>query len=599
MKKTLLIAAVLLITIICQANTITVTNTNDSGAGSLRQAAIDAASGDTIRFDPGLLTAAVDSISLATEVDFGNKGIVIKGLYTATDTLFISGANTSRIFSFIGAGKVVLDSLVLINGNGQGTNSNGDGGAVLYDSGTDTLHVVNSVIRNNSAANGGGVYGGSNFSINISAIAIINSTIMSNTTTGSGGGIASVSANSSSSITVSNSNFSNNTASNGGGIHSFGYDTSSVTVCSSTFSNNSAPSSEGGGIHSLSGDFASEVTVSNSTFSNNSSFLSGGGISSYSVNNNTEVTISSSILSESDVILLDGSPLTSNGYNIFSDAPSGTVGTDQINVTPAQLSLGLLQNNGGTTPTMMPGTGSVAIDAGNPSDMSHAQNVPIIGVRDIGAAEYCTSSHFISHTECNSFTWANGDGNTYTNDTIVSYIFANGNSIGCDSVITLDLTINSVSDLTTSTSGTTITSNNSSATYQWLDCDNNFIALTGENGSSFTALVNGNYAVELTENGCVDTSTCVAITAVGVFESSFGNDLSIYPNPTSGNFSIDLGAEYESSMVSITDVSGKIVFTKSMAQSQVLNLSIEEPAGIYIVSIQAGDQKAIIRLVKE
>jgi hypothetical protein len=201
-------------------------------------------------------------------------------------------------------------------------------------------------------------------------------------------------------------------------------------------------------------------------------------------------------------------------------------------------------------------------------------------------------------TACNSYTWI--DGNTYTssNNSATFNIIA-GAANGCDSIVTLDLTINSVADLTTSTSGVTISANNTLAIYQWLDCDNNNAVIPGETGQSFTASANGNYAVELSENGCVDTSACVAITTVGIVENSFEHILTVYPNPTHGNFSIDLGAIYESSEVLITDISGKLIDSKNISQSQVLNLSIREPAGIYIVSIQAGDKKAVIRLVKE
>ncbi|PCI96287.1 MAG: hypothetical protein COB15_10840 [Flavobacteriales bacterium] len=85
----------------------------------------------------------------------------------------------------------------------------------------------------------------------------------------------------------------------------------------------------------------------------------------------------------------------------------------------------------------------------------------------------------------------------------------------------------------------------------------------------------------------------------GVIENNFEHKLTVYPNPTSGNFSIDLGAVYEASIVSITDISGKLIESKTITQSQVLNLSIKEPAGIYIVSIQTGNKKATIGLVKE
>mgnify|MGYP001039443818 CR=1 FL=1 len=156
-----------------------------------------------------------------------------------------------------------------------------------------------------------------------------------------------------------------------------------------------------------------------------------------------------------------------------------------------------------------------------------------------------------------------------------------------------------VSDLTTSLSGLTITATNTSASYQWLDCDNGNSEINGEASQSFTATINGNYAVELTENGCVDTTACIAITTVGIVENSFEDLLTVYPNPTSGNFSVDLGDVYENSEILITDLSGKIIDLKTISQSQTLNLSIQEPAGIYIVSITAGDKKAVIRLIKE
>ena len=201
-------------------------------------------------------------------------------------------------------------------------------------------------------------------------------------------------------------------------------------------------------------------------------------------------------------------------------------------------------------------------------------------------------------TECNSYTWI--DGNTYTaSNNSAIFNIVGGAANGCDSLVTLDLTINSVSDLTTSTSGVTISANNTLATYQWLDCDNNNAVIASETQQSFTVTTNGNYAVELTENGCVDTSSCVAITTVGIIENSFGDGLIVYPNPSSGDFSINLVTTYENIKIVITDISGKMIESKTTTQSQILNLCIKEPIGIYIVSIQAGNKSAVIRLVKE
>lgn len=201
-------------------------------------------------------------------------------------------------------------------------------------------------------------------------------------------------------------------------------------------------------------------------------------------------------------------------------------------------------------------------------------------------------------TACNSYTWIDGNTYTYSNN-IATFNIVGGAANGCDSLVTLDLTINSVSDISTSLSGVNITSNNSGATYQWLDCDNGYATITNATSQTFVATASGNYAVELTENGCVDTTVCVAITSVGIVENSFGDALMVYPNPTNGNFSINLGGVYETSIVSITDINGKLIDSKTITQSQTLDLSLEEPNGVYIVSIQAGDKNAVIRLVKQ
>ena len=203
-----------------------------------------------------------------------------------------------------------------------------------------------------------------------------------------------------------------------------------------------------------------------------------------------------------------------------------------------------------------------------------------------------------TRTECNSYTWIDGNVYTASNNTATHNIIGGGVN-GCDSLVTLNLTINNISDITTSVSGITITANNSGATYQWLDCDNNNALIAGETGQSFIASANGNYAVQLTENGCIDTTSCVSITSAGIIENSFGDNLLVYPNPTNGNFSIDLGEVYENSNVLITAISGKLIQSRNITQSQVLNLSIEEPAGIYVVSIQAGNKSAVIQLVKK
>jgi hypothetical protein len=75
--------------------------------------------------------------------------------------------------------------------------------------------------------------------------------------------------------------------------------------------------------------------------------------------------------------------------------------------------------------------------------------------------------------------------------------------------------------------------------------------------------------------------------------------LIIYPNPTSGNFNIDLGYNFSSVKVTINDLNGKQIQSKTFHNKQLLNLSLKQPTGIYLLVIESGDRKSTIRLVKE
>lgn len=67
----------------------------------------------------------------------------------------------------------------------------------------------------------------------------------------------------------------------------------------------------------------------------------------------------------------------------------------------------------------------------------------------------------------------------------------------------------------------TLTSNETGASWQWLDCNDSYSALPGETGQGFTATDNGNYAVEITKSGCIDTSNCILITTLPIDLLSF------------------------------------------------------------------------------
>ncbi|MBI3134421.1 MAG: T9SS type A sorting domain-containing protein [Bacteroidetes bacterium] len=199
-------------------------------------------------------------------------------------------------------------------------------------------------------------------------------------------------------------------------------------------------------------------------------------------------------------------------------------------------------------------------------------------------------------TACNSYLWI--DGNTYTtSNNTATHILTN--AAGCDSVVTLNLTINNISDITTTLTDITVTANNSTASYVWLDCDNNFAPISGETGQSFTPAENGNYAVALSENGCLDTSACVAVTTIGIVENSMTENFIIFPNPTDGVVKIVFENDQEELNVSLFSIEGKLLESKTFTNSAAITFEIEGSSGVYLLKLNSNNQEAIIRVVKE
>ena len=195
---------------------------------------------------------------------------------------------------------------------------------------------------------------------------------------------------------------------------------------------------------------------------------------------------------------------------------------------------------------------------------------------------------------CGSYTWI--DGVTYTSDNS-SATFTLMNAAGCDSVVSLFLTINNV-NVSVTQAGTMLTADETGAAYQWIDCETT-MAISGETNQSYTATANGSYAVIVTKDGCTDTSACVAVSNVGIIENDFGGGLILYPNPTNGNFSVDLGEIYHQVTIRITDLNGKLIQSKSYQDGQLFKLNVEESVGVYLLQIEAEEKNAIVRLVKE
>lgn len=143
----------------------------------------------------------------------------------------------------------------------------------------------------------------------------------------------------------------------------------------------------------------------------------------------------------------------------------------------------------------------------------------------------------------------------------------------------------------------TLFANNSNATYQWLDCAN-LTPVVGEIDQFFTPSVNGNYAVEITQNGCIDTSECVAINSIHINE--FISNFRIYPNPSSSVFNIVFNKEIKDIEWVVTDIQGQTIQTKRIKHARHTIVDLEQlPPGVYFLLLNTNNARQVIKLIRQ
>lgn len=249
----------------------------DSGAGSLRQAMLDANSAagvDTITFTAGLtgtINVLSDLPSLTGGVDLQGPGasvITIDGGWTAA-----GGPSTGQsLFVLdnldVADGASTISGVTITGGYPRDINGKLNGGALLKDQGDADLTITDVVLTGNYAPDDGGAM---NLQNTNGTVTIRDSVISNNVASDVGGAVYAV-GNGALTLALSNVEISGNSAGdNGGGLYLY---QGSLTIIDSTISNNVAETGTGGGIAFEDGPF----TIVSSTISGNTAGDSGGGI---------------------------------------------------------------------------------------------------------------------------------------------------------------------------------------------------------------------------------------------------------------------------------------------------------------------------------
>jgi predicted outer membrane repeat protein len=260
----------------------TVSTTLDNGAGSLRQAILDADAAmgsNQIQF-AALFSSSPHTITFTSATPQINGQLTITGPGASLLTVTRSGTVTasSNVFNSF-ASALTMSGMTVTGGN---INANGGG---LSINGVTPNVTLDSMVFTNNQANGDG---GAISLTNNSSLTVRNSTISNNTATALGGGIFFFQSGS---LLMQNCTVSSNATQagsghggSGGGFYFVGsalasppagYTANTLVVQGSTFVGNTGPAG-GGGI--AADDFNGTVLCQNSTFNNNTAGTSGGGL---------------------------------------------------------------------------------------------------------------------------------------------------------------------------------------------------------------------------------------------------------------------------------------------------------------------------------
>tara|TARA_B100000508_G_scaffold137355_1_gene131559 strand:+ start:72617 stop:74314 length:1698 start_codon:yes stop_codon:yes gene_type:complete len=281
-------------------------------------------------------------------------------------------------------------------------------------------------------------------------------------------------------------------------------------------------------------------------------------------------------------------------YTLKADCNDFTVFNDSLNTTPRanhdQVCSGPISFETSETATICQGdTYTFPDGTTSTSSTVHTSTLSTSGGCDSlveTTLEVVTSFNTSeSATICEGDTYTFPDGTTATSSTVHTSNLVS--TSGCDSIVETTLNVTSV-NVGVSNSNGVLTADASGATYQWMDCDN-VTQINGETSQTFTPTVTGNYAVQITQNGCTDMSECVEV-QVSNLENQEIKLIKIYPNPTSGIVTLEVDQTVH---FKLYDLQGKLI-SSSVLQAGSHKLNVANSPGVYFWEVSS-DQNFLQR----
>ncbi|MEY3501617.1 MAG: hypothetical protein RL308_3290 [Bacteroidota bacterium] len=198
------------------------------------------------------------------------------------------------------------------------------------------------------------------------------------------------------------------------------------------------------------------------------------------------------------------------------------------------------------------------------------------------------TSSSINETACE--TYSAPDGQIFTQSGVYSAVIPSAS--GCDSTMIINLMIINV-NTSVSVDGVTLSSLANGSQYHWINClTNQLISFATE--QSYTPILNGDYAVIVTNGNCSDTSICYTVSSVGIGEMETYR--LIYPNPTCDVLNIVKSTVNDDNFIIYDNLGIKLIEGKLSGTETQISIKDLIP-GFYFLNI--GEERLPITVIKQ
>lgn len=184
-------------------------------------------------------------------------------------------------------------------------------------------------------------------------------------------------------------------------------------------------------------------------------------------------------------------------------------------------------------------------------------------------------------------------GVAYFENTVVEQVYTSMN--GCDSTYHASLSFTDINTDITEQDGTWYLDFPQSATFQWMDCGTGQ-PVAGATSNAFVPPYSGSFAAAIAYGDCSETTECREMAYAGLGENP-SLHAGLFPNPSNGTFTVRWNEGITDAVLTVTDISGKILYhtTTNSGHSQVIDL--HETAGVYYVTISSGSTRQVLKAV--